>query len=148
MYTGKKESGSRQGLTQQDVRTTEQIIPPWCNGRHPLRSAPLLFFTPWLLPSLPPVTTASHCMLTPIRRTLTPPPLWHTTFRHVLVSAGADRWLRWWDVHEGRLLAVQFTGHAAGENLPGLAVSPDNSTLVTGDTAGYVMVRGGGVVVR
>lgn len=77
-----------------------------------------------------------------------PPPLWHTTFRHVLVSAGADRWLRWWDVHEGRLLAVQFTGHAAGENLPGLAVSPDNSTLVTGDTAGYVMVRGGGVVVR
>lgn len=62
-------------------------------------------------------------------------------FRHVLVAVGADRVIRFWDTFTGACLAEQFTGHKQGESVAALTLSPDNTTVVTADTAGYIMVR-------
>jgi hypothetical protein len=49
--------------------------------------------------------------------------------------------LRFWECFSGALLAEHFTAHQQGESVAALAVAPDNSTVVTADTAGYIMVR-------
>jgi hypothetical protein len=52
--------------------------------------------------------------------------------------------LRFWECFSGALLCEHFTAHQQGESVAALAVAPDNSTVVTADTAGYIMVRGRG----
>jgi hypothetical protein len=61
-------------------------------------------------------------------------------YRHILVAVGADRMLRFWECFSGALLCEHFTAHQQGESVAALALAPDNSTLVTADTAGYIMV--------
>lgn len=67
------------------------------------------------------------------------PSLWH---RHILVAVGADCVLRFWDCYSGNCLEhdAQHGTAAQGQALCAVAVSPDNSTLVTADTAGNVAV--------
>ncbi|KAK9816486.1 hypothetical protein WJX72_000893 [[Myrmecia] bisecta] len=57
---------------------------------------------------------------------------------YVLVAVGADGWLRFWDAMHGRLLLECNAGHKVEESLLALCASPDNSRLVTGDSAGYI----------
>ncbi|WIA32779.1 hypothetical protein OEZ86_005963 [Tetradesmus obliquus] len=64
----------------------------------------------------------------------------HGDARHILVAVGADRMLRFWECFSGALLCEHFTAHQQGESVAGLALAPDNSSLVTADTAGYIMV--------
>lgn len=61
--------------------------------------------------------------------------------RHILVAIGADRMLRFWDCFSGVCVVDHFTGHKQGESVVALTLAPDNMTLVTADTAGYIMVR-------
>lgn len=49
--------------------------------------------------------------------------------------------MRFWDVHVPDVpLAEVFTGHKMGETVAALALSPDNSYAVTGDSAGFIKV--------
>lgn len=60
--------------------------------------------------------------------------------RYILVAVGADRWMRFWNVHDGTCLLQLFTGHKAGESVMAVAVDADNRTIVTGDAAGFIKV--------
>ncbi|MEW5310065.1 MAG: hypothetical protein WDW38_001897 [Sanguina aurantia] len=60
--------------------------------------------------------------------------------RHILVSVGADRMMRFWNVTEGDCVLEVFTGHRMGETVQALAADPINMLIATGDSAGFMKV--------
>lgn len=57
----------------------------------------------------------------------------------VLVTSGAEGWIRFWSVHhEGGLLGQFNAGHRIGESVHALATDEKNNFLFTGDTFGYI----------
>jgi len=64
----------------------------------------------------------------------------HGKMRNILVSVGADRFMRFWEVHEGVCVLEVFTGHKLGETVLALAIDPKNEVVVTGDSGGFIKV--------
>eukprot|EP00798_Chlamydomonas_sp_ICE-L_P018383 gene18383-24853_t len=60
--------------------------------------------------------------------------------KSILVSVGADRFIRLWDTLSGTCLLENFTGHKLGETVAALAVDTSNSVIATGDSAGFIKV--------
>lgn len=57
----------------------------------------------------------------------------------ILVTSGAEGWIRFWSMHhEGGLLGQFNAAHRLGESILSLTSDTNNYFLVTGDTQGYV----------
>ena len=62
-----------------------------------------------------------------------------TGLPHTFLFVGhADGHVRAWDVKDGRLACDFFAGHKPGESIVSVAIDPEGSRLVTGDSVGRV----------
>jgi WD40 repeat protein len=59
----------------------------------------------------------------------------------ILVTTGAEGWIRFWSLHQDGGLLGQFNAaHRVGESVHALATDEQNKFLFTGDTLGYVKI--------
>lgn len=57
----------------------------------------------------------------------------------ILVTSGAEGWIRFWSLHqEGGLIGQFNAAHCVGESVHALATDEQNNFLFTGDTLGYI----------
>eukprot|EP01083_Nonionella_stella_P153482 493178_1 len=60
--------------------------------------------------------------------------------KEVLVSCGADGYLRFWNVKKSTLVMEKYAGHKKGETIMAMCVCKDDNFLVTCDGAGFLKV--------
>ena len=59
----------------------------------------------------------------------------------ILLTCGAEGWVRAWSVHhQGGLLGQFNAAHKPHESVVAMTTDPENEFLITGDTAGYIKV--------
>ena len=59
----------------------------------------------------------------------------------IIVTSGAEGWIRFWSMHHQGGLLGQFNGaHRLGESIITITTDAHNNYLVTGDTQGYVKI--------